>query len=383
MPELRIVEGPDRGAVFHFTDLPLTVGRDEGCSFQLLDMRDNPVISREHFRIDLRDGLYRITDLSLNGVFIDGRSDRLPKRTAQPLINGQRLLIADYVLEFRAGPPPAPVSSVRAPAGAASEAAAVCDGDDWDWDDQPADPPLRGNAPAAPVPPAGAAAVIRPQQVSPDCDRLLARFLDGAGLSASSMRPDVMPDDILFMAGRLCRENLEGLHLLLDKAAAVQRDFPAAGLSVVPGARHPFLRTGDMSRLLGDLLAPPRRAGPPADQVTRLTFQDLARCQWVLSRVCEQALDIVTDSLNPERIRRQYIYQRSGLRKIFDKMMIILCVKGKFEFFWSGYIEKWNKINHDKSEKYDSTLKQAFELISNDYEENGDQIFDDDVSEYK
>ncbi|WP_445376386.1 type VI secretion system-associated FHA domain protein [Niveispirillum fermenti] len=349
--------------------MPLTVGRDEGYDWKLLDIRRNPVISRQHFRIDMRDGLYLITDLSLNGVFIDGRPEPLPKGRPQPLVDGQQLLIADYVLEFRVRAPVVPASPVRPPAVAAPvpAPAPVPDpgiDDLGDWDDLPADDAPRGHMPA-------------PSVAAPDS--LLARFLEGADLPAARLRPDVMPGDILFMAGRLCRENLEGLHSLLEGAEAAQRGFPAAGMSFGPGARHPLLKTTDMSRLLADLLAPPRHAGQPADQVTRLAYHDLVRWQSALSRLCERALDTVIDSLNPESIRREYMYQRSGIRKIIDKVMVILSVNGKFHFFWNRYNAKWNRLNYDKLEEYDEIMRRVFDDIFAEMDNIDEAISKNDV----
>lgn len=72
----------------------LTVGRSEGADIVI----DDPLVSRLHARVALRDGAVVIEDMgSTNGVYLDGV--RLPA-TPQPLREGDRVLIGTHELSF-------------------------------------------------------------------------------------------------------------------------------------------------------------------------------------------------------------------------------------------------------------------------------------------
>lgn len=66
---LRILDGPERGAIFNQMVTPVTLGREEGNTIQLNDER----ISRFHLRITEDHGSVLLTDLqSTNGTRVNG-----------------------------------------------------------------------------------------------------------------------------------------------------------------------------------------------------------------------------------------------------------------------------------------------------------------------
>ena len=68
-PALHVVGGPDAGAVHALTVGPTVVGRGPDAGVRL----DDEQVSREHCRLDLRDGAVTVVDLgSANGTGIDG-----------------------------------------------------------------------------------------------------------------------------------------------------------------------------------------------------------------------------------------------------------------------------------------------------------------------
>ena len=68
-PALHVVGGPDAGAVHALTVGPTVVGRGPDAGVRL----DDELVSREHCRLDLRDGAVTVVDLgSANGTGIDG-----------------------------------------------------------------------------------------------------------------------------------------------------------------------------------------------------------------------------------------------------------------------------------------------------------------------
>lgn len=71
---LRVIQGADRGRVFHHLSVPITIGREEGNVVQLNDER----ISRFHVKIQEDDQRLFLTDLdSTNGTRVNGQSCNL------------------------------------------------------------------------------------------------------------------------------------------------------------------------------------------------------------------------------------------------------------------------------------------------------------------
>ena len=71
---LRVLDGADRGQVFHDLQAPITIGREEGNSVQLNDER----ISRFHIKIQEDQDKLVLTDLeSTNGTRVNGEDTHL------------------------------------------------------------------------------------------------------------------------------------------------------------------------------------------------------------------------------------------------------------------------------------------------------------------
>jgi small-conductance mechanosensitive channel len=81
---LFVYRGADRGRSCAIADRPVTVGRAPGCTLVLRE----PQASKEHLRIEWRNGRHVVTDLnSQNGTFVNG----------QPLLEPQLLRHLDHV----------------------------------------------------------------------------------------------------------------------------------------------------------------------------------------------------------------------------------------------------------------------------------------------
>jgi Inner membrane component of T3SS, cytoplasmic domain len=87
---LRVLQGADRGRVFHNLSTPITIGREEGNLVQLNDER----ISRFHVKIQEDDGRLVVTDLdSTNGTRVNGQVCNL-----KILRNGDTISVGRTVL---------------------------------------------------------------------------------------------------------------------------------------------------------------------------------------------------------------------------------------------------------------------------------------------
>jgi serine/threonine protein kinase len=101
MPELTVVTGPQKGQTFLLRPPgPFHLGRDDAAEFSLFDQRS----SRQHFRIELCDEGYRLTDLkSKAGTYVNER-----KVENVILAPGDRIQAGKTVLTFDFDPPPDP-----------------------------------------------------------------------------------------------------------------------------------------------------------------------------------------------------------------------------------------------------------------------------------
>lgn len=102
-----------------FEQEEITIGRDSASVLQLFDPQTMRV-SRDHARIERRDGVYYLTDVkSRNGTYLN--DEKLPAEQPYPLQEGDWIKIGDFALQFF---PPhlempaaayAPAVSIKAP----------------------------------------------------------------------------------------------------------------------------------------------------------------------------------------------------------------------------------------------------------------------------
>jgi pSer/pThr/pTyr-binding forkhead associated (FHA) protein len=97
MASLVVVDGPAQGAYFLLTETLVSIGRDDTCSFQILDK----FVSRKHLQVRLDPALgkhvagdYR----SAHGVFVNDKQILLDT----PLADGDRIKIGQTTLVYLA-----------------------------------------------------------------------------------------------------------------------------------------------------------------------------------------------------------------------------------------------------------------------------------------
>lgn len=132
---------PDGGPISAtVTGKGMSVGRSNSMDWTLPDPQRH--ISSHHFEISFRDGTYYLTDMSTNGVFLDGQRHRLEGDYA--LKQGDRFQVGNYFIGVTLGAAaaqPAPRAPTAAPTPPPPPA----------FDD--ADPWAVSSAPAAPIDP--------------------------------------------------------------------------------------------------------------------------------------------------------------------------------------------------------------------------------------
>jgi pSer/pThr/pTyr-binding forkhead associated (FHA) protein len=98
MASLVVIEGSAEGAHFPLTEPLVSVGRDDTCTFQVLD----PLVSRKHLqvRLDAALGMRVAGDYrSAHGVFINGKQVVIDT----PLRDGDKIRIGNTTLMYLDG----------------------------------------------------------------------------------------------------------------------------------------------------------------------------------------------------------------------------------------------------------------------------------------
>ncbi len=101
MASLVVIEGPAQGAHFPLVEPLVSIGREDTCTFQLLD----PYVSRRHLQVklDARLGKHVAGDYrSGNGVYVNGKEIVLDT----PLNDGDVIRIGGSTIMFLAGEHP-------------------------------------------------------------------------------------------------------------------------------------------------------------------------------------------------------------------------------------------------------------------------------------
>lgn len=101
MASLVIVDGPVQGAHFPLVEPLVSIGRDDTCTFQILD----PLVSRKHLqvRLDAALGKHVAGDYrSAHGVFVNDKQIALDV----PLSDGDRIRIGQTTLVYLAADHP-------------------------------------------------------------------------------------------------------------------------------------------------------------------------------------------------------------------------------------------------------------------------------------
>ena len=121
--------GPTSATV---TGTGMTAGRGAAMDWTLPDPQKH--ISGHHFDISYRDGAYWLTDVSTNGVFLDGQRHRI--EGAYQLKQGDRFQVGNYFIVVDLGGGAAPVT----PPQAMTPAPEFDDSDPWAVSSTPSAP---------------------------------------------------------------------------------------------------------------------------------------------------------------------------------------------------------------------------------------------------
>ncbi len=343
----------------------LTIGRGPGNDWVLADPQHH--LSRTHCVIAFLEGSYVLTDLSTNGVFVNGAADSLSPDRRLVLADGDEIRLGNYRIMV------AETQTVRPPVGAADDSripppgagfaypfaaqAAVREDDPFDRIDEvrhggqadPTDDLFRGAEPLdvwqgpsqpdnadAPLhalpppkfvvpahlddsgidallgdtPPDEAACPPPPTPpVAPlarppaDAAAPLAQFLEGAGVR---MDQDADPQVVLRTAGEVFRAMVEGLRAVLMSRAAIKREFRADQTLLQASDNNPLKFAVTAEEAIAALLRPGRPGYLQPLAATSEAFADLKAHELAVMAGLQTALTNLLRRINPNTLEEQH-----------------------------------------------------------------------------
>lgn len=109
MASLVVIQGPQEGTNFPLKESSISIGRDDFCTFQVLD----PLVSRQHLqvRLDETTGRHIAADYrSSHGVFVNGKQILMDTQ----LSDGDRITIGHTTLMYLSADHPDAPSALAA-----------------------------------------------------------------------------------------------------------------------------------------------------------------------------------------------------------------------------------------------------------------------------
>jgi predicted component of type VI protein secretion system len=308
MPTLKLFDAAHPELVLEerrLDDGELMVGRVPGPGGW--ELRDpDRLISRTHCLFNHADGRLTVRDLSVNGVTVDGRAERLPPGEEVPVAAGEvvrlgRLSILVAADAEAAGispfaPPPGapPTSSQRQPRSAAFDAPfhrpmlaqiEPMDGTvivPTEWAEAPT------AAPVSDVP-----------RLMPDAT-LLEAFCAGAKLDLSAFVAED-PRDVMRALGTVYRQMVLGLGDLMAERVTVKTEFRMARTTVRGEGNNPF-KWATPHRVAMELLREPAEGFLSGPEAVNECFADLKKHVLCVMAGMRAAVAATVDGLDPDNV---------------------------------------------------------------------------------
>lgn len=287
---------PDGGPVsYRAQERSFEIGR-EGRDWRLPD--PDKIISGRHCEVRYESGAFWLHDLSRNGTYINGASQRVT--SPHRLGNGDRLRIGRYLLSVEIadelGLPPVQPGAAMRPMQPAGGRAAGVSGEAFF--PSPPDGRYRPETAARPLPAAGSAR-------NPDSSEIFRALAVGAGVPAEIfLQRDA--HEVAGEIGAVLRIVVEELGALLKARAAAKALAKSTERTMVSAAANNPLKFVPAATEALDILFSRRRAGYlDARQSVEEAFRDLKAHEIATYAAMQAALARLLDELAPETIERR------------------------------------------------------------------------------
>lgn len=278
-------------------DRGFEIGRD-ACDWTLSD--PDKFISGRHCEVRYEAGAFWLHDISRNGTFINGSSQRLtgPHR----LGHGDRMLIGRYIILVSIDEERATAGYPQTSHGSAQREMPVAAGRSLEFGDGPFfDPAQQRSGQRVPAP----ANSSPPTPLPSTRDEVLREIAIGAGIS-----PELLqlrdPHEVAAEIGAVLRTVVEELTLLLKARAAAKMLAKSTQRTMISAADNNPLKFVPGTDDILEIMFARRRAGYlDARRSIEDAFRDLKTHEFATYAAMQAALSRLLDDLSPEAIGRK------------------------------------------------------------------------------
>ncbi|MDQ8757653.1 type VI secretion system-associated FHA domain protein TagH [Sphingosinicella sp. LHD-64] len=364
----------------------VVIGRSKNCDWNLPDA--NNVISSRHAEIQREGPLYIFKDISTNGTFLNGASERMSKEheiAAGDLFKiGHYEVLASFEASTTAAPaepvaePAAEVTAPPAPPAPAPEPAPI---------PEPAAPPPA--PPVEPAPPEAAAVDASPAEQGEDrvpenvtvmwdsltdinkvdwarggfgvedaapaaatdtrtADGLIETFVAAASLSEREIERS---PELVRKAGSLLRRLVSGLIVMVEARARAKAQMGAEATQLQLDGNNPIKFARSPEQALAQLLNPAQKGFLEADKAVEDAFLDLQSHQIATLSAIPGALRATLDRFSPGSIRR-----RATKAGVLARIMPSL----QDAALWRNYEREYVKVKNESDEAFMEVFSKEF-----------------------
>ena len=342
--EHRDLVGDDAEREFHETGG--TIGRALENDWILPD--PDRYISGRHATIDYKGGIYYLLDTSSNGVYMNDEMEPIGNGNPRRLFNGDRMRMGDFEFKITvdSGESLAMPLDEEPPSVAPDNLEQFVDEDvlrtgmqlldeeELTGDDE-FQSVLFGEEPpnSAPIERESAANDEKPvtndekpaatkksgNSVSVSAEDLFDSFLDGVGVSRAELHPSVNRPEMMFMAGTILREFVEGITGLLTSRANLKNAFRLDQTTVLPRHNNPLKFSENSTDLVKQLLVGGEGEYLGARDAVREVCRDLLNHQNAFLDAMNSAFIEFADRFEPDELQDGFDRAMSG-SKLFSFM---------------------------------------------------------------
>jgi predicted component of type VI protein secretion system len=327
-----------------FDVLPITIGRDAGCTIVVEDPHKH--LSRFHVEIEVQDGVYWMEVASkVNPVMVKGR--RYGPGTRLTLKSGDTFEMGEYEVH------------VALPEVQEAGAGGV-DIDLSDPNDIFNEPTFIGGAATSTVPPAPKAATkpaaarpAPPARAAPvaGIEGALRLFLEGAGVSHKEL-PAADAERLLRESGAVLRAAVEGLMMLLIARSEMRKEMQAEERTMVAVRdNNPLKLMSDPHEAMDFLLDPTERTDGFLDPVQSVgdAAEDLRSHEIALIAAMRAAILGALRRVDPHALERAYDKAPHGFSLASRKARL-----------WDEFVAQHEKLVHDAQEDFNKVFGRDF-----------------------
>jgi len=284
------------------------IGRSQTADWTLPDPKS--YISSRHCEIIYTGGVYRLSDTSTNGTFLNGSTSRLD--APHTLADGD---------VFRVGP-----YDIRATLEKAEQQPA------------PRKKKARGEAP-----------VLAAAAPAADLETAFLGLLAGAGIPRKSLEGEAA--DVMARAGSLLMDLLAGLMTLMRARTRSKQQIGAKNTAFGDGENNPIKFVQSPGDALVRLLNPTMQGFMPADRAIEDGFQDLQAHEAATLKAMQGALRMTLQRFSPSAVRNRA--ERQGL-------MARLLPGVQEAALWQAYEQEFNGLSLESSDTFIDVFATEF-----------------------